>query len=197
MPSALKLYVKMKSGETVHMRPETYIQLISAIAEKGFFRSESPPIDGAERLGYPSGPKLFDRLAEELALDALEISAAAAKRLYNALLKGFDIKTQRPLHVLQSLEICNVPAEPSELVASRVSLNVNTGQCPRTGVRLRLINLDDEQKERLKEGLHYLAVTAYKERSGKDGYVAEENLRRFGDWLARRPDKPFTAIVGK
>jgi hypothetical protein len=197
--SALKLYVTMKSGEAVHLRPETYIQLMSGIAENGFFHSQSPPIDGAELLGYdsPSGPKLFDRLAEELASDALEISAAAAKRLYNALLKGFGDHTLRPLHILQSLEVCNEPAEPSEFVASRVSLDANTGQCPRTGVRLRLINLDDQQKEKLKEGLLYLAATAYMERGGKNGSAAEENLRNFGEWLARRSEKPFTAIVGK
>jgi hypothetical protein len=189
----------MKSGEAVHLRPETYIQLMSGIAENGFFRPQAPPIDGAEMLGYasPSGPKLFDSLAEELAGDALEISAAGAKRLYNALLKGFDDHTLRPLHVLQSLEGCNEPADSSELVASRVSLDSNTGQCPRTGVRLRLINLNDKQKEKLKDGLHYLAATAYKERGGKNGSAAEENLRDFGDWLARRSDKPFTAIVGK
>lgn len=189
----------MKSDETVHLRPETYIQLMSGIAENGFFQSHSPPIDGAELLGYdpPCGPKMFDRLAEELAGDALEISAAAAKRLYNALIKGFDCRTRKPLHVLQSMEVCNEPAEPSELVASRVSLDTSTGQCPRTGVRLRLINLDDQQKERLKEGLHYLASTAYNERTGKNSSAAEDNLREFGDWLARRSDKPFTAIVGK
>lgn len=197
MASALKLYVKMRSGEAVHLKPETYIQLMSGIAENGFFRPQSPPIDGAEMLGYPSGPKLFDRLAEELAVDALEISAAAAKRLYNGLLKGFDVHTLRPLHVLQSLEVRNEPAEPSELVASRVTLDANTGQCPRSGVHLRLINLDNTQKEKLKEGLHYLAATAYKERSGKDGSAAEENLRSFGDWLAKRSEQPFTAIVGK
>jgi len=190
----------MRQGETVHLRPETYIQLISGIAENGFFCPSAPAIDGARDLGYEyaSGPKLFDRLSEELSNDAVEISAAAAKRLYNALSKGFEGHNMKPLHFLQSLEVRNDPADISELIASRVSLDASTGECPRTGVRLRLINLDDEQKERLKQGLHYLAASAYEERSGKDaGAKAEENLRSFGDWLAKRNAEPFTAIVGR
>ena len=197
--AALKLYVKMKSGESVHLKPETYIQLMSAIAENGFFRPDSPPIDGALALGYeqPSGPRLFDRLAEELANDAVEISASAAKRLYNGLLNGFSGHNLKPLHLLQSLDVCNDPADPLELVASRVALDETTGQCPRTGVHLRLINLDVAQKKRLRDGLQFLAKSSYEERTGKDGSPAETHLKEFGIWLAEREQQPFTAIIGK
>lgn len=190
----------MRSGDTVHLKPETYIQLMSGIAENGYFRPDAPPIDRVKSLGYchSSGPKLFDELCEELADDAVEISAAAAKRLYNAIVKGFDDDHGlEKLHLLQSFHACSRRADATELVASRVSLDETTGECPRTGVRLRLINLDDKQKERLKDGLHYLARTAYEERSGKPGLKAEENLKDFGAWLTKRADKPFTAIVGK
>lgn len=196
---AFNLYVKMKGDATVHLRPETYIQLMSAMAENGCFRPGAPAIDIAKKLGYEqaSGPELFDQLAKELADDVVEISAAAAKSLHNALSKGFKGHALKPLHLLQSMEINNVKADYSELVASRVSLNTNTGECPRTGVRLRLISLDDDQTQKLKEGLHYLASAAYEERRGENGTKATENLRSFGDWLANRPGHPFTAIVGK
>jgi len=196
--SALKLYVKMKRDTTVFMKPETYIQLMSAIAENGFFRSDSRPIEGALEIGFisPSGPKLFDRLAEDLSNDSVEISASGAKRLYNGLLKGLDGHTLKPLHLLQSLEVCNEPANPNELVASRVTVDETNGRCPRTGVQLRLINLDGEQKERLKNGLQILAKSAFEERTGKDGSKAEQNLEEFGVWLANRTSPAFTAIVG-
>ncbi len=189
----------MKGEASVHLRPEIYIQLMSGIAENGFFLPQAPPILGAIDLGYdpPSGPKLFDRLAEELADGAVEISAAAAKRLHNALVKGFSGHNIKPLHLLQSFKVCNAPAKTSELVVSRVSLNSSTGQCPRSGVHLRLIDLDDKQKEKLKEGLHYLAAVSFEERTGKNGAEAGKNLRDFGKWLINRTEQPFTAIVGK
>jgi hypothetical protein len=189
----------MKCGESVHLKPETYVQLIAGIAEKGFFRLDSPPINGALELGYEqaSGPELFDRLAEELANDAVEISASAAKRLYNGLLNGFDGHDLKHLHLLQSLAVCNDAAATTELVASRVTLDETTGRCPRTGVHLRLISLDDAQKEKLKEGLQFLAKSAFEERTGKDGSQAEQNLKDFGVWLAKRKERAFTAIVGK
>jgi pentatricopeptide repeat protein len=36
--SAFNLFAKMKQGEHVILQPETFVQLISCIAEKGYFR---------------------------------------------------------------------------------------------------------------------------------------------------------------
>lgn len=189
----------MKGGETVFLKAETYVQLIAGIAENGFFRANSPPIEGATELGYrySSGPKLFDLLASELAENSVEISASSAKRLYNTLSSGSYGKAFKPLHPLQSLEVCNDEATPIELVASRVALDKKTGKCPRVGVQLRLINLNADQKQQLKKGLQFLAKSAYQERSGEDGTPAEKHLQDFGDWLINRKEKPFTAIIGK
>lgn len=146
---------KMKGGDKVQMKAETYVQLMACIAENGYFQEGAPPIEGATELGYDvaSGPRLFDRLASELAEDAIEISSASAKRLYNAIVRGFDGHGLRSLHLLESLPTCNDSAPATELVANRVLLDATNGKCPRTGVQLRLINLDGEQKEKLKSGL--------------------------------------------
>mmetsp|Transcript_43018 Transcript_43018/g.104137 ORF Transcript_43018/g.104137 Transcript_43018/m.104137 type:complete len:836 (+) Transcript_43018:76-2583(+) len=197
VPSAFNLFCKMKEGEFVILQPETYVQLIACIAEAGYFREGSESIAGVEDLGYSvgSGPQLFDVLAQELADNSVEITAASAKRLYNAFQRGFKDSNLKPLHLLESISTCNDSAEPDELVVSRVSLDETSGRCPRTGTHLRLIGLDAEQKKQLGNGLAELATEAYAERVMKQSAKAELELKRFADWLDTRTGKPYTAIV--
>lgn len=148
-------------------------------------REDSDSIAGVAKLGYSldSGPELFDLLAQELADNFVEITAASAKRLYNACQRGFQDSKLKPLHLLESISPCNDPAEPNELVVSRVTLDATNGMCPRTGTHLRLIGLDTDQKEQLRNGLTNLATTAYTERSTKHSSKAELELKKFADWL--------------
>jgi hypothetical protein len=150
-----------------------------------FDRPGAEPIDGVKELGYTegSGPILFDRLASELAENAVEISPASAKRLYNALQSGFQDHNLKSLHLLESLKTCDDPADSHEMVASRVTLDETTGRCPRTGAQLRLINLDAEQKKQLQDGLMYLSATGYEERHPEKKSKGEDELKRFGEWL--------------
>ena len=118
---------------------------------------------------------------------AVEIPSTSAKRLYNAFQIGFKgmgepYNLQR-LHLMQSLIPCNDKAASNELVCSRVSLDESTGKCPRTGARLRLINLNAEQKQQLQNGLLYLASTMYEERFKEKSSFAEDELKRFEEWL--------------
>lgn len=187
----------MKEIDTVYLRPETYIQLIALTAENGFFKTDCNDIEGAIELGYSAahGPKLFDDLVAELSHEFAEISSASARRLYNALKKGFKEENLVEMHLLQSFEVCNDRAEPRSIVASRVTVDKMSGVCPRTGVQLRLINLDTEQKEQLKRGLLHLSSVAYEERIGKKEIAAEEGLLSFEKWLQNREGKPFTAVI--
>lgn len=130
----------------------------------------SEPIKGAAEAGYPngSGPLLFDQLATELSEDAVEISSGLAKRLYNALERGFsnDNTLSRkldPLHMLEPLKVFNDSAQPNDLIASRVQLNENTGRCPRSGAELRLLNLNQDEKKQLQDSLLYLASSTQNE----------------------------------
>ena len=152
-------------------------------------RPNAESIDGVKELGYAeeAGPGLFDLLAEELAGNTIEITSASAKRLYNAFQRGYrDHEASRnlkSLHLLEPLKTCNDPADPEELVVSRVSVDEKSGICPRTGVQLRLINLDKEQKEKLQSGLVHLSATTYEERHKEKNSKAEDSIRRFGEWL--------------
>ena len=118
---------------------------------------------------------------------AVEIPSASAKRLYNAFQSGFEGMGEpynlEQLHLLQSLTPCNDKAAPDELVASRVSLDESTGKCPRTDACLRLINLNSEQKQQLRDGLLYLSSTLNKQRDKNNNSYAENELRRFEKWL--------------
>ena len=154
-----------------------------------FYRAGAKSIDGVQEMGYSagSGPMLFDALASELAEITVEITSASAKRLYNAFQAGFQgnaiSDNLNPLHLLESLKICNDPASLDELVVNRIALDEKSGRCPRTGVQLRLINLDAEQKKKLQTGLSYLSATTYEERHRKKNSIAEDALKSFGKWL--------------
>jgi Protein-only RNase P len=195
------VFAKMKQGEQVEMVPETFVQLIACIAENGHFCEGATALDGAESLGYSegSGPRLFDRLAHELAENTIEITSASAKRLYNALQIGFEgqdlSKRLKPLSLLESLRVDNNLCSPDELVASRVKIDESAGKCPKTGIQLRLINLDADQKRRYREGLLHLTIARYEDRYQKKDNSAEHNLKSFGQWLENSIDDPFTAIV--
>jgi hypothetical protein len=155
-----------------------------------------------KELGYfhASGPLLLNQLASELADNTVEISSASAKRLYNAFQKGYRdsemAQNLKPLHVLEPLKTNNDHAATNELIVSRVTLDETTGKCPRSGVQLRLINLDDGRKKQLQEGLVYLASTSYEERHQRKNDLAKDSLERFTTWLDKREGHPFTAIIG-
>lgn len=194
--------MKMKQGHHVEIVPETFVQLIACVAENGYFSPGSPPLDGARELGYDdeSGPKFFDRLAFELAENTVEITSASAKRIYNAFQIGFGkedpSKNLKPLSLLENLGVDNNSCAPDELVINRVKIDGSTGKCPKTGAYLRLINLDAGQKQRYRDGLLFLTAARYKERKlTKANNIAEDNLRSFGEWLERRKDDRFTAII--
>eukprot|EP00536_Pseudo-nitzschia_multiseries_P012511 jgi/Psemu1/244626/estExt_Genewise1.C_4820012 len=212
--SAIQLFAKMKKAENVLLLTETYVQLIACIAENGYFRTDANKIDGIEDLEYSKhhGPALFDALASELAEHSIEITSASAKRLYNAFQRGFEGHNHndpndnsnsnnynlRRLHLLESLRTDNDLARPDELIVSRVKIDASTGLCPRSGSRLRLINLDSAQKQRFRDGLSHLVSSSYQERHHTRKADVADKLNKFGEWLQHRAggtQKPFTAII--
>jgi hypothetical protein len=199
--SALKLFVKMKHEKHTALLPETYVQLISCIAENGFFKENSPAVKGHQELGYQagSGAALFNALASELAENSIEITSASAKLLYNSFQRGFKGEVGaiglQPMHMLESFQLNNDPAGPNELIVSRVIIDEDTGKCARSRSQLRLIGLDNEQKEQFREGLLNLCSSAYQERhKTKDSGDVVDALKKFGIWLQERDGPPFTAI---
>ena len=200
MTNALSLFRRMQGTHTCKIEPETYVQVIAALAEHGHFKPNAKPIDGIDKIGYsPSaGPLLLDQVISDMAEDVLEITSASARRLYSA----FELSSRgtpqqlHTLHPLAPVQLSLDAAGPEEIVASRVTVNQSTGQCPCTKATLRLINLDSEQRARLREGLINIAKAEFKSfNQSSDGDKAGLALESFADWLDQREGAPFTAII--
>jgi hypothetical protein len=186
----------MRNEPTVRLEPENYVLMISTVAENGYFKSNSKPLEGAHKLGYrhAKGAELFDELVTEMSEDVLEISAASARRLHNALVEGLEGEyfsdVAEPIHSLGGVVVRNEKAGDNDLVTSRVLIEKSTGYCPRTGVTLKLIKLEKDQQDQLHESLLELSKTRFEEFTGKneirlqanDEYAAEK-LNEFAVWL--------------
>lgn len=221
--SALALYKRMRSSPGVIFEAENYSMLIAAVAENGYFRTDANPIEGAAELGYAppgGGPALLDLLASEMAQDCLEITPQCADRLAEAFRVGFGVGGDEETGADtggglgpggsedegESSAAPPPPLVPSAVVADRVLVDESTAACPLTGARLRLIVLEDDQRQSVHDTLLGMANDQYEAYSAKlvarnhdietvkDGY-ASEHLRRFAEWLDEREGKPFTAVV--
>ena len=197
IPRALKLFRRMRDSQLVFLEPENYVLLLSTLAENGCFKSNATPIDDIEGLGYKNnrGPELFDELAGEMAEDVLEISAASARRLYNALATGLEgenfTNEVKPINTLAGVSTNNEEAAESELILSRVSVDKKTALCPRSGVKLSLIKLERDQQQQLHKGLMELSENQYEEFARNHGRTitpqdksyAANMLCEFSSWL--------------
>ena len=194
--SAMRLFKRMRNTESVHLEPENYVMVISALAENGCFREDAEPIENATELGYsePCGLALFDELVTEMAEEVLEITSASARKMYNSLAIGFkDQRAGRNLqemHSLAGMRVFNDPSEDDEVVASRISVDHETGMCPRTKAKLRLVMLDDGQRKQLRQSLSQLAASetakfakGNNRKQKEDAQRAIEEMTRFADWL--------------
>jgi hypothetical protein len=165
VPAAFAVFQKMLSAPTVHLESENYVLLLATLAEHGYFRPDSPLIQGIAD-SIPSaksnedsyrGPMLFDFLLSQMADDVLEITSASARRLHNSLLQGFQntnyAKNTTLIHSFTNMRYENELAKPNDLVVSRVAIDEKTAICPRTAVKLPLILLNDSQKAQLRSSV--------------------------------------------
>jgi hypothetical protein len=200
LSSALRLFRKMRSIPTVHLDSDAFMHLIAGIAEKGRYKIGAEPIESAKELGYVnmSGPGLFDELVAEMASVIYEIPESSTKRLYNALALGFPGSglTDTAVH---SLKLTDTKVKGNELFASRVRINQFQGLCPRSGVKLRLIHLSDEEKDKMVDKVLVMAREEqhrYHEKSrhwnGKD---SDDHVKKFYNWLDQREGRPFTILI--
>lgn len=88
------------------------------------------------------------------------------------------------------MRVFNNAAENDEVIASRISVDHETGVCPRTKARLRLVMLDEEQRKQLRQSLEKLAASetakfarGNKEKEKENAQRAIAELTRFADWL--------------
>jgi hypothetical protein len=173
------------------------VLVIATLAEYGYFKTNSNEIAGAVSAGYSvgCGPKLLNELAAQMAEASLDITSASARRLHNAFIKGYTRTTGttttttsindaisdstaslKEIPSLAAMPVNNTPASDKELVVSRVTIDAKTGICPRTGVKLRLIMLEKEERKQFLEKLVKLAETqyvAYLEKT-KNSFILDE-----------------------
>jgi hypothetical protein len=226
LKGAIRLYREMRRIPSVHLDADTYIQLLAGIAERGGFRPDYVPhaVAAEENDNYNDdnindaaicfGSNLVDELASEMAEEVIEISATAARRLYNALSDGFPNVEglEKAKSLLAPLPVNNTPASSDQsIIASRVIIGRHTGTCPRTGIKLVLKGLTTKQSQQLQESIMTLARESQQNKprhqpaSQKENHnnnhvvdVAEaavQNLQRFYRWLDTRRGEPYTVIV--
>eukprot|EP00979_Chaetoceros_neogracilis_P012761 scaffold3465_cov267-Chaetoceros_neogracile.AAC.2 len=210
----LQLYNKMRQVPSIHFEAETYVLILSSLARRGYFRTDSEPIHGVGEFGYASkcGASLFNVIAAEMADDILEISSDSAKEMRNAFVDGFSssdsARNLYPVPYDCDLSSLSDLAEGDELVANRITIDSNSTICERTNATLRLILLEESQKKQVHDTLIEMADTqfdAYETKLQKKGNkpskvstednYAGKHLEGFADWLNDREGEPFTCII--
>jgi len=210
--SALRLYRKMRTTSRVKMDAATYADFIAAVAENGYFGSDSECIAGAKDLGYESacGPELLDALITEMAEDVLDISEESARVLRNGFAKGFEdggLGASTDSNA-DGTTLLSTPRDEKTLVADRVAVDEDTARCPASGAALRLITLEASQRTHVRDTLLEMAREKSREYTSRlaakgraKGDVAEKAeeatriLTEFSHWLDEREGEPFTAVV--
>jgi hypothetical protein len=205
------LYHRMRTTSRVKMDAPTYADFIAAVAQNGYFSSDSTCIIGAEDLGYTQscGPDLLGALLTEMAEDVLEISEESARVLHNGFAAGFrESGHSMILSDSDCIEIMTTLCDNDMLVANRVSVDNDSAKCPATRATLRLIVLEQSQRIHVHDTLldmargksmDYTAKLAAKGRStegnAEKAEMATKILKEFSEWLDTREGKPYTAIV--
>ena len=208
LEAALRLFNQMRHSQGVRMDPTTYAMLLSSLASNGYFYSEAEYSPVGEGFSS-SATKLFDELATQMAEDLLELDDNAAVTLYKGLVAGLNQEVNQTSTV--GNEILSIPAcrtfGNGELSIGRVAINEITGVCSATGVKLRRLTLDDEQRSHVHDTLLEMAYSLQEEyratakiKNNKSalppsGEYCREQLQNFSNWLAGCRDEPFTAIV--
>ncbi len=209
--SALRLYHKMRLTSRVKMDASTYANFIAAVAQHGYFRSDSDNcILGAQDLGYSRscGPDLLNSLLSEMAEDVLDISEESARVLHNGFAMGFQEFGFDALSDTETMNVTTTRCVNGSLVANRVLVDKDSAICSATGTTLRLIVLEQSQRVHVHDTLlemarekskEYTAKLASKGRSTNDNAekaeLATQILKEFSEWLDTRSGKPYTAIV--
>lgn len=184
----LRLFRNMRQSAGVIFDPDTYALIISSLAKFGYFRRDTSAVfeDGPD-FGFTtsSGPKLFSTIAEEMADDLLDVPLSSIETIVDGFAQGFPSCT-----TVSTERLSDRPEEMEPLVISRVEINAKTGLCPLSDAQLRLLKLDDDQRQYVHDGLLRLASLTHQEFSKKqiadgkdDKDRAFRELSEFSQWL--------------
>lgn len=209
MSASLALYTRMLEMPAVIMDVDTHINMITALAEHGFFRSQGMPLEGAMALGYKAerGTDLFDQLLEGMSRTFFEIPEIIGTRLRRSIDKGLlGMDVGHDTSNIPFLPLVTEPDENTRHAVCRVKIDPKTGLCPATGIRLRLIKLADADIKAFKQHIFEIARQNQHENEkvqerrkgrspGQPSMKADEILMKFVDFLNTRSGEPYTVIV--
>ena len=190
----LRLLTDMRRSPGVILDAETYAMIIGSLAKCGSFKCDASPIEGYRTAGFEAshGPHLFDEIAVMMGEDILELTEEAARRIFVDLLTGFggcegathDASTPIP-------SLSDGPPNTPGLRIGRVEITHTTGLCPATGAKLRLLRLDDAQRQHVQGQLLEMARLSYQEFTKNKAHIDDnetqdygfEQLSKFSAWL--------------
>jgi RluA family pseudouridine synthase len=207
----LRIFRQMQNAPGVHFDTATYVQILSTLAEQGFFSDSSHSLDViVRRAGFESaGPALFDALASEMAEDLLEFDEANALHLYNAFQMALNGPTEKsPRSASNKIPFLATPSYMSNTTAvlGRVTIDPQTCLCPATHAKLQLFSLTLDQQKQVRQRLLEMAASQHETFASKmrtmgksrqdtatrSGAYAMDKLNDFVEWVAERN---FTAII--
>lgn len=138
LKSTLRLYQQMQDCPGVHWDVESYTVLLSSLARFGYFFGDKQNIERhSVDKATLHGPQLFDSLVSNMADDILELTEETSLELTEAFQYGLK----------EHMGINDPSATINTLVVDLVNIPKETGTCPLTDVKLRLLTLDDEQRK--------------------------------------------------
>lgn len=187
--SILRIFREMRQSPGVYFDADSYALIIGSLAKFGRFCASAEAIDGAISAGFTAthGPLLFDELATEMAEDILELTEPAARIIFDSFSAGFsldDLVCDGELPTILSTD----ESRDSPLTMGRVEIDGMTALCPVTGAKLRLIALDEDQRQHVHETLIKMAGIQFVEFTKNRKKPIEENLgiqelTRFSNWM--------------
>ena len=163
LTSILRLYRKMQDSTGVYWDVESYTILLSSLARFGYFFTNNDHQQQSDD-NEEYGPNLFDTLVSNMASDILELTEAT----FLDLTESFRIGHRDHLN-LTSIDSNNnsnnnnndeKESSAMEIVVDRVEIPTQSGTCPTTGVKLRLLSLDDTQRQHVHDTLLEMARTS-------------------------------------
>jgi pentatricopeptide repeat protein len=158
LTSILRLYRKMQDSTGVHWDVESYTILLSSLARFGYFFTDNDHQQQNDD-NEEYGPNLFDTLVSNMASDILELTEAT----FLDLTESFRIGHRDHLNLTSIDNNNNYDEKESsamEIVVDRVEIPAQNGTCPTTGVKLRLLSLDDTQRQHVHDTLLEMARTS-------------------------------------
>jgi len=195
--SVLRLYRQMHETPSVHWDAEAYTLVLSSLARFGY-------LGVARNITNRYGPELFETIVRDMAEDVLELSPEAVTSLESGFREGLRIHRTSAESLNDDIETHN------SVIVERVEIPSN-GTCPSTGAELRLLSLDESQRQHVHDTLlemakqrsHEFANNVRKSQENPSDALCSSNteslgyraLSNFSEWLDTREGDPFTSIV--